>query len=270
MFYADKVVEQAVAWLGLNEYDGSHKAIIDVYNAHRPLARGYTVKYTDAWCATFVSAVAIKLGYTAIIPTECSAPKMIELLKKIGAWVEDDTYIPKPGDILFYDWQDSGIGDNKGNADHVGIVEKVENGMITVIEGNYSNSVKRRTLAVNGQYIRGYGVPKYDAEPDEPVVTVLEWQAAAIKDGFKFPKYGADGKWGAECASVAAKAVVKKRLTYTYKNLTKIVQGVVGVTVDGKFGSNTKNAVIAWQRKNGLVADGEVGLKTWKKILDIE
>lgn len=55
--------------------------IIDVYNAHRPLARGYKVKYTDAWCATFVSAVAIKCGLTSIIPTECGCGQMIELFK---------------------------------------------------------------------------------------------------------------------------------------------------------------------------------------------
>ena len=170
--YASKVVAQAKEWLGKNEGDGSHKAIIDVYNAHKPLARGYKVKYTDWWCATFVSAVAIKLGYTDLIPTECSCSKMIELLKKKGIWVEDDSRKPNPGDIIFYDWEDSGKGDNKGAPNHVGIVEKVANGMITVIEGNhdgtdadYIDGVERRELEVNGKFIRGYGVPKYDTEP---------------------------------------------------------------------------------------------------------
>ena len=59
---ASKVVAQARAWIGLNEADGSHKEIIDLYNSHKPLARGYKVKYTDAWCATTVSAMAIKCG----------------------------------------------------------------------------------------------------------------------------------------------------------------------------------------------------------------
>lgn len=53
------VVEQAASWVGYNEADGSFKDIIDVYNADTPLARGYKVKYTDEWCATFVSACAI-------------------------------------------------------------------------------------------------------------------------------------------------------------------------------------------------------------------
>lgn len=99
--------------------------------------------------------------------------------------------------------------------------------------------------------------------------TVLEWQKAAIADGFKFQKYGADGKWGSECENVAKQAVCKKRLTYKYKNLTKIVQKAVGVTVDGKFGNDTRNAVIKFQKLVGLVPDGCVGINTWKKILGV-
>ena len=156
-----KVVKIAVSYLGCKEADGSHRKIIDLYNSHKPLARGYAVKYTDAWCSTFASAVAIAAGMTDIIPTECGCGKHIELFKKLGSWQEDDAYVPKPGDYIFYDWQDSGVGDCTGSADHVGIVEKVSGTSITVIEGNYSDSVKRRTISVNGRYIRGYGVPKY-------------------------------------------------------------------------------------------------------------
>lgn len=168
--YANKVIEQARAWLGKKESDGTHKEIIDTYNKHKPLARGYKVKYTDAWCATFVSAVAIKLGYTSIIPTECSCGKMIALLQNAGVWVENDAHTPSSGDIIFYDFDDSGRGDNTGWADHVGIVETVANGVITVIEGNLNNSVARREIAVNARYIRGYGVPKYTKEKPAPVV----------------------------------------------------------------------------------------------------
>jgi hypothetical protein len=161
------IVNQAKAWLGKKESDGSHRVIIDTYNSHKPLARGYKMSYSSAWCSCFVSAVAIKCGYTAIIPTEVSCYYHIELFKKHGIWVENDAYVPSPGDLILYDWDDSGKGDNKSAPDHIGIVEKVANGKITVIEGNCSNAVMRRTLAVNGRYIRGYGVPKYD---DEPIV----------------------------------------------------------------------------------------------------
>lgn len=164
MKHAKTIVELAKSWIGRKESDGTHKYIIDIYNAHKPLARGYKVKYTDAWCATTISALAIKCGFTDIIPTECSCQKMIELFKGIGSWVENENRTPNVGDIIFYDWDDSGSGDNQGWSDHVGIVEKVSGTTITVIEGNYDDAVKRRTLQVNGKYIRGYGVPKYDVK----------------------------------------------------------------------------------------------------------
>lgn len=186
--YASKAVELARSWIGKKESDGSHKAIIDIYNAHKPLARGYKVKYTDEWCATNVSAIAIKLGYTDIIPTECGCGEMIKLFQKIGSWVEDDGYTPKAGDIIFYDWDDSGKGDNVGWSDHVGIVEKVEGKTITVIEGNYKNAVGRRNLTVNGRYIRGYGVPKYDAEKVETKVETNETKVETKVDYADFFK----------------------------------------------------------------------------------
>lgn len=160
----EKIVSIARSYIGRKESDGSHKQIIDLYNGHKPLARGYAVKYTDPWCATFASAVAIQAGLTGIIPTECGCGKYIELFKKLGSWQENDAYVPKPADYIFYDWKDGtnyATTDNTGDPDHVGIVEKVSGQTITVIEGNYSNAVKRRTVTVNGRYIRGYGVPKY-------------------------------------------------------------------------------------------------------------
>ena len=162
--YASTIINIAKGWLGCNEKDGSHKKIIDTYNNFKPLARNYKVKYTDAWCATFVSACSIRAGMTDIIPTECGCGQMIELFKKLGAWKESDSYVPSPGDIIFYDWDDIGSGDNTGWPDHVGIVESCDGTVIVVIEGNKNESVSRRTLKVNGTYIRGFGVPKYDKE----------------------------------------------------------------------------------------------------------
>lgn len=241
-----KVVEQARAWLGKNEKDGSHREIIDVYNSHRPLARGYKVSYTDAWCSTFVSAVAIQLGYTDIMPTECSCNKMIELYKKLGVWVENENRTPNPGDILFYDWDDNGKGDNTGRSDHVGIVEKVASGKITVIEGNYKNAVTRRTLSVNGKYIRGYAVPKYDAEVAEKKEGVCTVELKVLKKGAKGNEVKAMQTlligYGFSCGSSGA---------------------------DGDFGSNTDKAVRAYQKAKGLSVDGSCGPKTWAKLLGV-
>ena len=150
-------VNAAVSYLGCKESNGSHKKIIDLYNSHKPLARNYAVKYTDSWCATFVSAMAIKTGLTDIIPTECGCGQMIQLFQKLGAWVENDAYRPSTGDVIFYDWDDNGVGDDTGWPEHVGIT-------IKVIEGNKSDSVSYREIAVNGRCIRGYGVPKYSSK----------------------------------------------------------------------------------------------------------
>jgi N-acetylmuramoyl-L-alanine amidase CwlA len=162
----DEIVAIMQSWVGKNEADGSFKTIIDTYNSEKPLAAGYTVKYTDAWCDTTVSAAAIKAGISRdVFPRECGCGRHIELFKKIGAWVENDAYVPLPGDVIFYDWEDSGVGDNTGAADHVGLVESCDGKTSVVIEGNKSNAVGRRTLAVNGKYIRGFAAPKYDTAP---------------------------------------------------------------------------------------------------------
>lgn len=157
----EEIVSQAKKWIGLNEYDGSHMDVINIYNSHKPLASGYSVKKNDAWCATFVSAVSIKCNATDIMPTECSCQRMIELYKKAGRWIENDAYTPQKGDVIFYDWDDSGIGDNVGHSDHVGIVAEVNGTSLKIIEGNMDNAVKYRNIKVNNRYIRGYGIPNY-------------------------------------------------------------------------------------------------------------
>lgn len=157
------VVDLAKSWVGKKESDGSHKSIIDIYNSYDgKLPRNTKMEYDWAWCACMWSALAIKLGYTAIMPIEISCYYLINEAKKMGCWVENDDYVPSPGDAVLYDWDDTGAGNNVGVPDHVGVVEYVSDGYISVIEGNYSNSVKRRTISINGRYIRGFITPKYD------------------------------------------------------------------------------------------------------------
>lgn len=155
------VVAIAESYYGCKGSNGSHRQIIDGYNAVKPLARGYKVTYTDAWCATFVSFVGIKAGLSDIILRECGCGAMIQLYQKIGRWIENDGYIPQIADIIMYDWGDNGSGDCVGYPEHVGIVVSVSGGKIKVIEGNMSNTVGYRTIAVNARYIRGYCVPNY-------------------------------------------------------------------------------------------------------------
>lgn len=166
----NKVVEAMRGWLGWSEANGKFKAIIDLYNTQHPLPRGYAVQYDDEWCATTVTAAGMAAGLHDIIFGECSCSKMIELFRGAGRWEENDAYRPEPGDIIMYYWKD---GSNYATTDctaapnHVGIVEKVAGNTITVIEGNKGEAVARRTVAVNGRYIRGYCLPNYASRAEE-------------------------------------------------------------------------------------------------------
>ena len=192
----EQAVAQMQAWLGLKESNGSHKRIIDIYNSHKPRARGYKLKYTDAWCAGGLSAAYIKCGATDIFPLEVGCGKMRDKAKKMGIWEEKDDYEPLPGDVIMYYWKAKKTGDQKTGASHVGLVESCKNGKIKTIECNYSNSVKRRTLKVNDYRIRGFITPKYDESievehvPDAkptptPAVAIKKGDIVKLKAGAK-------------------------------------------------------------------------------------
>ena len=99
---------------------------------------------------------------------------------------------------------------------------------------------------------------------------ILAFQKAAIADGHKLPKYGADGYYGLETKNAMKKCIVKKRLIYKYKNCTKLVQRLLGLKQDGLCGKNTEQAITNFQKQNNLVADGCCGEQTWKALLGVK
>lgn len=162
------VVNLVNSWEGKNEADGSYKEIIDIYNSYTgAFPRGTKMAYGWAWCACTWSALAIKLGYTDIMPIEISCYYLIEAAKMMGCWIEADNHIPMVGEAVLYDWDDGpnyAVTDNTGTPKHVGTVVEVylDAGYFVVMEGNYGNRVKKRTISINGRYIRGFISPKYD------------------------------------------------------------------------------------------------------------
>ena len=112
------------------------------------------------WCACFVSWCANKCGYlsSGIIPKFSGCINGVDWFKDRGQWI-GNSFEPSPGMIIFFDWDDEDGQD--GNADHVGIVEKVENGRVYTIEGNTSDSCRQRSYPVGYYQILGYGVPDY-------------------------------------------------------------------------------------------------------------
>lgn len=191
----DAVVTLARSWVGKKESDGSHKTIIDLYNKLVPLPRGYKLKYTDSWCAATWSAIAQYLKYTDVMPVECSCNELIKEAKRMGVWQENDGYVPKLGDGVVYDWEDSGKGDNTSWPDHMGTVNEVfeDAGYFTVIEGNYKDSVKIRTVSINGKFIRGFIIPKYN---DKKTSTIPDTIPTTKKDNLTIAREVISGKWG--------------------------------------------------------------------------
>lgn len=115
------------------------------------------------WCACFVSWCANECGYidAGVIPKFAGCVWGVEWFRDRGLW-QDNSYEPRPGDIIFFDWDNKGSsGSQDGESDHVGIVEKVENGTVYTIEGNSGDSCRENHYAVGYYEILGYGVPQY-------------------------------------------------------------------------------------------------------------
>lgn len=218
-----KVVDLAESWVGKKESDGSFKEIIDIYNTQKTFPRGIMMLYNWSWCACTWSAIAIKLGYTPIMPVEISCYYIIELAKEMGIWQENDNYVPKAGDALLYDWEDNGVSDNKGNPDHIGVVTYVNEsaGYMIVTEGNYSNAVKKRTVSLNGKFIRGFITPKYT---DNKVSTPTQ---VAKKDTLTVAREVIAGIWG----SGTARKTDLEKAGYDYETIQKKVNEVLNGSV---------------------------------------
>lgn len=193
-YLRSKVIELATSWIGKKESDGSYKSIIDIYNSFTGcFPRGLKMQYSWSWCACTWSALAIRLGYTDIMPIEISCNELITRAKRMGCWQENDGYVPFPGDAILYDWDDSGKGDNIGWPDHVGCIDYVNEkaGYMTVIEGNYNDAVKKRTISINGKYIRGFITPQYTDE-----ITACPLGSGPNKDVATVAREVISGLWG--------------------------------------------------------------------------
>ena len=111
------------------------------------------------WCACFVSWCADQCGYidTGVIPKYAGCDNGMDWFKERGQWA-DNSVEPSPGMIIFFDWAYNG---QDGTADHTGIVERVENGIVYTVEGNTGDSCAERHYAVGHSEILGYGMPAY-------------------------------------------------------------------------------------------------------------
>lgn len=108
------------------------------------------------WCACFVSWCANECGYldAGIIPKFAGCIQGSEWFMDRGQW-QDGSFTPEAGHIIFFDWEGDGL------TDHVGIVERVENGTVYTIEGNSGDACRQNSYSIGSSVIYGYGIPAY-------------------------------------------------------------------------------------------------------------
>ena len=141
---------------------GGNQAIVEVAltqlgnEGGQPYWSWYGFDGRVEWCACFVSWCADQCGYieSGIIPKFSGCVDDSNWFKGNGQW-QDRNYEPQAGDIIFFDWE----GD--GETDHVGIVEKCENGVVYTVEGNSGDACRQNQYTVGSSFIYGYGCPAY-------------------------------------------------------------------------------------------------------------
>ena len=212
-------------------------AIEQLGNDYETYCKDMGYSYRIEWCACFISWLAEKLKITDIIPVDMSCNSQIKKFKALGVWHTDSNI--QSGDILYYDW------DKSGDADHVGIVIKNTNGILTVIEGNKGNEpydcVGKREIGCNSSLIFGYARPKYPTLENKSDINI----------SFPTIRKGDTG--------TAVKVLQFALVAYEY-NIGKY-------GIDGEFGSDTENAVKRFQKNSEIEVDGIVGKDTWNNLM---
>lgn len=256
-----KAVFLAESYIGCVRGDSRHKKIIDTFNTVQP--DGWPMNYTAAWCAAFVSSIAIlqfgKEKAKTLFPLSANCKNIIEGAKSRGIWVENDAFIPSPGDWIIYDWTDKGVGDARGY-DHVGLVKNVSDGKINVIEGNRNDKCAYREIEIDGRYISGFVHPKYPGtssssssgsakKTTKPSIAVAANNVIAGKYGNGDARVAALKKLGfssSEIDQIQSKVnqilAAKSETTYTVKS------GDTLSAIASKYGTT----VSALVKKNGI------------------
>ena len=146
------MINTARQYLGINEFQ--KQKLMDYYNSKiYPLIdndRKYKIQPNDNWCAMFCSVIAHKIGRTKDnFPFEVSVFYMTRNAKKMGIFTTDLNKA-QVNDLVVYDWKAD------GTLNHVGILQEIGTDYIKVLEGNYSNTVKVRTVKMPNSEVYGY------------------------------------------------------------------------------------------------------------------
>lgn len=230
-----------------------------------PLKLTYGNKQNAPWCGEFVLWVFWKcFGADDALKMLCSPkPTSIPLcsagakyFQSAGSWSGK----PSVGDVIFF-FVDGGIN-------HTGIVTSVSGSMVTTVEGNSSDMVSRRTRRINDATIAGYGIPKWEIVENETPKPIETPTPKPVETPTTQPPVQV------KPISVQTLPLLRKGCKgNTVKAAQMLLRGWgcdVGIWgVDGDYGNATEAAVLAYQRRHGLDADGIIGQQTWSALLGL-
>lgn len=263
MYDKQKVIDLAISEIGYHEVGNNNTKYAADLDAIKGFYNGPKNGY--AWCDVFVDWCFVKsygvVGAKELLcqPDNSAGAGCLysaQYFKSKGRFHEKN---PQTGDQIFFSFRD-------GEVSHTGLVVEVTGYSVITVEGNTSDMVAKRSYALSDSRIYGYGRPDWDAgaAEDEPqegqgviVVDPPAEQPKPITSGIEIHlpmlKQGDDG----ECV----------RSAQILLNGHDANVGMWGC--DGEFGPMTKSAVLAYQRRNGLQADGIIGKQTWSKLLGV-
>lgn len=283
----EKLVNVALGELGISAPAGNRQ-----YIAWYNQAVGTSLAPSVSWCAIFVSWCARKAGVCVeAIPNYASCTQAVGLFKKYGVWKAPGSYVPTPGNLIFFDWNR-----DPSASEHTGVVTGVQNGWVQTVEGNSGapGAVRRKSYHLNSTLILGYAA--WTACGTAAGTDTVRAAQRALNE-----RYGGgmsvDGIWGTASRAAAVRAVQTEINTVYNRKLAvdgsfgpasraacptlrrgdtnglvwmlQLLLSVTGggLTLDQRFGPDTERVVKAFQVKHGLQADGLAGSGTFAALL---
>lgn len=237
MAQVDKILEWAYAQIGTAEDPpGSNNIVYNTeYYGRAVSGDRYMWCMSFVWCG-FHDTEMSDLFYGGKKTASCTT--LMNWAKSVGQFV-DRGY--QKGDVFFYD--NDGV---KTDSEHTGIYTGERSGeRYKVIEGNYADKVclvQRKPESIIGAFR-----PKWEEKKTD---------TALMADGIDLPevRYGDIG--------ATVKAVQILLMGWGYK--------LPRYGADGEYGAETRTALLAYQKEKGLTADGICGAKTWRKLLGLQ
>lgn len=178
--WAEDVIAIAKTQLGYQESTENYVVLEDgiTVKGYTRYGAWYGDPYGD-WCAMFAS-FCLHYGDVQDMPLDANCPNWVAQLQRAGLYQSQGDYVPKTGDLIFFD------GDGNGSPDHVGLVETVGSGendilQITVLEGNSENRVQTKIYTMQDSSIFGYGtLPVQLTQEEQLQVEEMEARIAEL------------------------------------------------------------------------------------------